>query len=126
MLEDLKMLIRFVFALLLFGIAAGCAQQEPATVTGVDAAGTGELPADTVKVSLEVPTMSCPFACWPHVKETLEGESGVTQVTLAPQKDANAIDNPVVYVAAGTDFNAEKAIADLAAAGFAGAKVKAE
>ena len=30
--------------------------------------------ATYTKVSFEVPTMSCPFACWPKVKKTLEAQ----------------------------------------------------
>ncbi len=76
-------------------------------------------------VSVEVPTMSCPFACWPKVKKTLEKQPGVGDVTLAPQKDADAIDKPVVIVEATDAFQAEAAFAALTEAGFGGAKLAA-
>jgi hypothetical protein len=76
-------------------------------------------------VSVEVPTMSCPFACWPKVKKTLEKQAGVGDVTLAPQKDADAIDKPVVIVEATDAFQAEAAFAALTEAGFGGAKLAA-
>lgn len=77
----------------------------------------------TRTVSLEVPTMECPFACWPAVQKTLEQQPGVESVTLAEQKNENLIDNRVVHVAVGDSFNAESAIAALADAGFADAAV---
>lgn len=74
-------------------------------------------------VSVEVPTMSCPFACWPKVKKTLEKQAGVGDVTLAPQKEADSIDKPVVIVEATDAFQAEAAFAALTEAGFGGAKL---
>ena len=74
-------------------------------------------------VSVEVPTMSCPFACWPKVKKTLERQPGVGDVILAPQKEADAIDKPVVIVEATDAFQAEAAFAALTEAGFGGAKL---
>ncbi|MFM7071374.1 MAG: heavy metal-associated domain-containing protein [Planctomycetota bacterium] len=76
-------------------------------------------------VSVEVPTMSCPFACWPKVKKTLEKQAGVGDVTLAPQKEADAIDKPVVIVEATDAFQVEAAFAALTEAGFGGAKLAA-
>jgi hypothetical protein len=77
-------------------------------------------------VSVEVPTMSCPFACWPKVKKTLERQPGVGDVILAPQKEADAIDKPVVIVEATDAFQAEAAFAALTEAGFGGAKLAAQ
>ena len=77
-------------------------------------------------VSVEVPTMSCPFACWPKVKKTLERQPGVGDVILAPQKEADAIDKPVVIVEATDAFRAEAAFAALTEAGFGGAKLAAQ
>lgn len=80
--------------------------------------------ATTRTVTLEVPSMHCPFACWPKVKKTLESEQGVGTVTLAEQKVEGAIDNPVVHVAVGNGFDEQQAIAALAKAGFDDAEVK--
>ncbi len=74
-------------------------------------------------VSLEVPEMSCPFSCWPKVKETLEGQSGVDSVQLAKQADENAIDNPIVHVQLNGEFNTNLAIQALSKAGFEGSKI---
>ncbi|MCO6454037.1 MAG: heavy-metal-associated domain-containing protein [Pirellulaceae bacterium] len=78
----------------------------------------------TRTVALEVPTMECPFACWPAVQKTLESQPGVESVTLAEQKNENLIDNRVVHVAVGGGFEVESAIAALAEAGFADASVQ--
>lgn len=69
-------------------------------------------------VTLHVPKMHCPFACYPAVKETLEKTPGVVTVVLAEQKDKNAIDNPEVKIQVSEDFDAEAAIEALASAGF--------
>ncbi len=69
-------------------------------------------------ITLHVPKMHCPFACYPAVKETLEKTPGVVTVVLAEQKDENAIDNPEVKIQVSEDFDAEAAIAALASAGF--------
>lgn len=80
--------------------------------------------ATYTKVSFEVPTMSCPHACWPKVKKTLEAQPGVGDVTLAPQKEADLIDQPIVYVEVTDQFQADAAIAALSKVGFDGAKSK--
>lgn len=84
-----------------------------------------EVAADATHVSLKVPKMECPFACWPKVKETLEAQPGVTNVVLAPQKDENEIDNPQVEIEIAEGFDAAKAIEAVGAAGFDGASVVA-
>ena len=79
-------------------LLAGCADSGTTSGTGDAPVTQANLETGQV-VSLRVPTMHCPFACWPKVKETLEQQDGVAEVTLAKQKDASAIDNPVVTVA---------------------------
>lgn len=85
--------------------------------TPVDAAAATEL------VSLKVPEMHCPFACYPSVKSTLEGQTGVASVELVEQKEDGVIDNPVVLIKASTDFDIDQAIAALAKSGFADSQV---
>lgn len=92
----------------------------PPATGASDAASPATAPS-TQMVSLRVPKMHCPFACWPKVKETLEKQDGVAEVTLAEQADENAIDNPVVHVRAAESFDASQAIDALAAAGFSDA-----
>ena len=80
--------------------------------------------APTFDVALTVPTMNCPFACWPKVKETLEHQPGVSAVTLATQGKENVIDNPTVYLSLSGEFSADESIAALTEAGFDGATVQ--
>lgn len=83
--------------------------------------------ADSVKpvgqLVLNVPTMHCPFACYPSVKETLEGESSVAGVELAQQEQEGVIDNPQVIVQFGDGFDVQRAIDLLAKKGFEDAEV---
>ena len=75
-------------------------------------------------VSLRVPTMHCPFSCWPAVKETLEKQEGVAEVTLAKQVKEDEIDNPVVHIRIAGNFDSAKAVEALATAGFDDAAVQ--
>jgi len=115
-------------------LCAGCTSQlehqqaavpgdstESATVGEITVADSGE--GDLQLVALEVPEMHCPFACWPKVQDTLAAQPNVREVKLAPQKDANAIDNPVVFVSYRGDFSPESAFEALSDAGFEGSKV---
>ncbi len=83
--------------------------------------------ADTVRFvatqSVKVPTMMCPYSCWPKVKETLASQPGVEGVQLAAQVKETEIDNPVVELKTTGDFNVEAAIAALEKANFADAVV---
>ena len=83
--------------------------------------------ADTVRFvatqSVKVPTMMCPYSCWPKVKETLALQPGVEGVQLASQAKESEIDNPVVELKTTADFNVEAAIAALEKANFADAVV---
>ncbi len=73
--------------------------------------------------SVKVPTMMCPFSCWPKVKETLAAQPGVEGVQLAAQAKETEIDNPVVELKTNGEFNVEAAIAALEKANFADAVV---
>lgn len=119
---------QILMSLVVLSLTVGCAptSSTPASVsdrkpTDVPVAEGTE--PQTYDVALSVPTMNCPFDCWPKVKETLEGQPGVGVVTLAPQEDANAIDNPLVYLTLSGEFSADTSLAALEAAGFEGASV---
>lgn len=77
----------------------------------------------TASLTMNVPEMHCPFACYPSVKEKLEKQADVMTVELAPQKEEGVIDNPQVIVTYKEGFDAEQAIAMLEAAGFGGSTV---
>jgi periplasmic mercuric ion binding protein len=74
-------------------------------------------------VAFRVPDMSCPHACWPKVKKSLESQGGVESVELAKQSDADSIDNPVVYLHLNGNFDQNAAIAALDKAGFSGTEL---
>ena len=73
-------------------------------------------------IALKVPSMHCPFGCWPTVQSTLAKQPNVKDVKLATQKDENAIDNPVVFISVAGDFDQAKAFSALAEAGFSDAE----
>ena len=74
-------------------------------------------------LTMNVPEMHCPFACYPSVKKNLEERSDVVSVELAPQKEEGVIDNRQVIVQVTDGFDADDAIALLETAGFAGSSV---
>lgn len=73
--------------------------------------------------SVKVPTMMCPYSCWPKVKETLAAMPGVEGVQLAAQAKETEIDNPVVELKTTDAFDVEAAIKALEKANFADAVV---
>lgn len=117
-------MIRFASLIAVTVLLAGCAGD----TTSTPAASASVAPATGApavqQVTLRVPTMECPYSCWPVVKETLQKQPGVTSVVLAPQKDKDKIDNPLVTVDLNGPFDADKAIKAIAAAGFAKATVE--
>ncbi len=74
-------------------------------------------------MTLQVDDMHCPFACYPAVKKTLEGQTGVVDVELAEQKVDGEIDNPQVLVKYEPGFDLTAAREALAKKGFAKSSV---
>lgn len=103
---------------------APAAEPAPAAVEPKPESASAK-PADAVRFvatqSVKVPTMMCPYSCWPKVKETLASQPGVEGVQLAVQAKETEIDNPVVELKTTGDFNVEAAIAALDKANFADA-----
>lgn len=81
-------------------------------VAASDVAGTEKL------VTLSVPEMHCPFACYPSVKETLEEQPGVLEVDLAEQKQEGVLDKREVNLKVAGNFDVDSAISSLSQAGF--------
>jgi periplasmic mercuric ion binding protein len=81
-------------------------------------AATSAVMSEAGTLTLSVPEMHCEFACFPKVKETLEGASGVEEVTLAAQAEEGVIDNRQVIVKYEPGFDLNAAIASLASAGY--------
>jgi copper chaperone CopZ len=111
-----------LFVLLL----AGCAKQAAET-TETDPAAESAESAPVVasvkyaageKLTFAVPDMHCPFACYPAVKETLEGLDGVQTVELVPQEKEGVIDDRRVIVTLDGELDSATAITALAKAGF--------
>ena len=69
-------------------------------------------------LTMQVPDMHCPFACYPAIKETLESADTVTEVQLAEQQVEGVIDNPQVIINYQPGFDIDAAIASLQANGF--------
>jgi copper chaperone CopZ len=104
----------------------GCSPPAPAPsspAAPATTAGGGEDQNEQL-VSIHVPNMHCPVMCWPKVKETLEAQPGVTEVVLAEQAEAEAIDNPRVNIKVTAEFDAEQAVEVLAMSGFADSTVE--
>ncbi|MFG0288825.1 MAG: heavy metal-associated domain-containing protein [Rhodopirellula sp. JB044] len=72
-------------------------------------------------LTLEVPGMHCQFACYPHVKETLEKAEGVDEVELVEQPDPNVLTVKKVIVKYDTGFDIDAALASLQQEGFSNA-----
>ena len=114
--------MRSLLVLSLLLVAAGCG--ESASVSGTSET-VAKPEAITVSfdqgdtATLEVPEMSCPFMCYPKVKETLEGMDGVTAVELVPQEREDAINDRRVTVTFDGHVDGAEAVAALSKAGFA-------
>ena len=70
---------------------------------------------------INVPSMMCPYSCWPKVKETLAEQPGVEAVQLAEQPAGTAegeIKERVVELKLNGNFDADAAIAALAKVSF--------
>jgi copper chaperone CopZ len=127
---ELQML-RLVCLVAFCGLLIGCGPSTPDTTNGTTAPDNTTSPEATptvageeTQVSIHVPNMHCPHACWPAIKETLEGEGGVAEVTLAEQAEEDKIDNPRVMVTLNGPFDGAKAVEALTAAGFADSEIE--
>lgn len=122
---------RTLFTVLMISLATtlGCEKKAetpaPSSTEAPAETKSAAVTGEATLVSLKVPTMDCPFACWPKVEKTLEAMACVSDVTLAPQKEEGVIDNPQVEIKCEGEFNAAEAIEALKAAGFEGAEVVA-
>ncbi|MCO8122391.1 heavy-metal-associated domain-containing protein [Stieleria sp. TO1_6] len=84
---------------------------------------TPQTDVNTASLTLNVPEMHCPFACYPSVKKSLEQRDDVVAVELAPQKEEGVIDNRQVIVTYREGFDPQQAIASLKSDGFDGSSV---
>jgi mercuric ion binding protein len=87
----------------------------PSTVT----TASSQVMPEGGTLTLRVDDMHCPFACYPSVKSTLEGQGNVVSVELDTQKEEGAIDNPQVLIKYDSGFDLTAAMAALSKKGFA-------
>lgn len=123
----MKNIAYIVAGLAAVGIMAAIALVPPAETT---TNSTDDAPASASLVSatepmtesgsltFEVPSMHCQFACYPKVKETLEGTDGVTEVALAEQPEPNTLTVKKVIVKYDAGFDISQALASLKESGF--------
>lgn len=78
-----------------------------------------EVMAESGTLTMHVPEMHCAVMCYPKIKKTLEADSKVQVVELAPQKEEGIIDDPKVIINYEAGFNVDAAIATLAENGYA-------
>ena len=119
---------RLALVVLSLAVLSGCnppppaakPKSAPSSSGSSSGATTSSMPNDaSVRlVTLSVPKMTCPHACWPEVKKVLENQTGVARVELPAQPNADEITDRRVFIALKGDFNAEKAISELATIGF--------
>jgi mercuric ion binding protein len=107
---------------IMYGIAVMPNNETAPTVETV-AAEPSEVMTEPGSLTLSVPSMHCAIACYPRVKETLEGIKGVSEVVLDKQKEEGVIDNRQVIVAYDAGFDLAAALASLSKEGFDDADV---
>jgi copper chaperone CopZ len=117
----LAALVTVIFPVLLAGCSSASSSAPAPSAGGTSPAASA--PA-AQQVTFRVPTMVCSHNCWPAVRDALQKQPGVAEVTLAPQQEEVPIDNPLVTVKLNAPFDADQAIEAIAAAGFAKATVE--
>ena len=129
----MKKFMLFASLLLLAGCADTAVTQSGSGTSDAGAAVDKSGPAATLvsyaagdQETLEVPEMHCPFACYPKVKETLEGLDGVATVELVEQAEEGAINDPRVVVTFDGAVESKDAIAALDAVNFSGSAFESE
>ncbi|MBU6386139.1 MAG: heavy-metal-associated domain-containing protein [Planctomycetes bacterium] len=101
------------------GCESSCNQSMPASTSA--SAGTSEDQEDSTEaklVSFKVDGMTCPSGCYPTVKSAIAKQKGVVDVELAPQKEADVIDNPIVFVKYKGKLDLDSTLKAISRAGF--------
>lgn len=104
-------------------LVAGC--QPPSTSQTANASkdDATEFAATTQLVSLKVDGMTCPTGCYPSVRSAIAKQKGVLEVELAPQKEKDVIDNPIVMVKFQGDVDWDATLQAISRAGFDATKL---
>jgi copper chaperone CopZ len=117
----LASLLTLSASLLVFpGCESSCNQPLSANPSGTagDNAAPGVETAETKLVSFKVEGMTCPSGCYPSVKSEIAKQKGVIGIELAPQKEADSIDNPVVFDKYKGDLDLDSTLKAISLAGF--------
>lgn len=88
---------------------------------GDETSSTKEIIRFVADKKISVPSMMCPYSCWPTVQETLAKQPGVEGVQLAEQPEGTKegeIVERVVELKLNGDFDADAAVAALAKVNF--------
>ena len=93
--------------------------QDTASARASATTAAGQVMAQAGTMTLRVEDMHCPFACYPAVKGTLEGQASVLAVELDKQQVEGVIDNPQVLVKYDSGFDLTAALDALSKKGFA-------
>lgn len=102
------------------GCESSCEQSMPrsAGVSPNSDAQDSDVTAEPKLISLKVDGMTCPSGCYPSVKSAIAKQKGVLGIELAPQKDADVIDNPIVFVKYKGSLDLESTLKAISRAGF--------
>jgi copper chaperone CopZ len=84
---------------------------------------TSQVMVDSGLLVLRVEDMHCEYACYPKVRETLEGLDQVVSVELDDQAEEGTLDNPQVLITYDPGFDLGAARSALAQRGFAKSSV---
>lgn len=89
-----------ILGLVCTGCNSSCSQPLPGSSApaSVSQAPEAEVSGETKLITFKVDGMTCPTGCYPVVKSAIAKQKGVVGIELAPQKEADAIDNPIVFV----------------------------
>jgi len=106
------------------GCGSSCEQSMPTAVTAPSKENVAskepapEEMGETKLVSFKVDGMTCPTGCYPVVKSAIAKQKGVVGIELAPQKEADAIDNPIVFVKYKGDLDMDATFKAISRVGF--------
>lgn len=113
------------------GCDSACKQSMPTTAQSAGGQGSAakveeEDSAVEKLVSLKVDGMTCPTGCYPVVKSAIAKQKGVLGIELAPQKEEDVIDNPIVYVKYKGKLDLDSTFKAISRAGFEASELSDE
>jgi len=101
------------------GCESSCNQSMPSSSASTPTDTTDQEDSTEPKlVSFKVDGMTCPSGCYPSVKSAIAKQKGVVEVELAPQKESDVIDNPIVFVKYKGKLDLDSTIKAISRAGF--------